>query len=378
MLQSTEKFGEIHLAEKKKSFINTVIVYTVIFFLVFLIVNHFLFKVTQYVENNIPSITPNSHIVVNLLTYHTKSIDRWDIAYLENKDNSNEFLFRRVLGLPGETIFLKNGDVYVENILQQKNSDNQKKLWVPGFDLKEHVTKNPTNPMELFSVFQSEFWQLTPQGNLVSHPGGEGKVVFQMENIGEKNTRDICVSFDISFTKDMGKFYLMTHYYDKQLLLYLPSASNHKNPHIQEEMKIIKSLKGVQFKPGVFYHIDYCIYDLKLEVFINGVRVARHNWGKEPINEKRLGPTTLTLGVINSELTINNFEVKRDITFENIGRYGIDSEMPFKIPADQYFVATENPDTSPTDSRGNGSVGLEYIKGKVVLSFYPNFMKWIY
>ena len=195
--------------------------YTIIFFLVFLIVNHFLFKVTQYVENNIPSIAPNSHIVVNLLTYHTRAIDRWDIAYLENKDHSNEFIFRRVLGLPGETIFLKNGDVYIDNILQQKNSDMQKKLWVPGFNLKEEVVKNPTNPLELFSTFQNEFWQLSPQGNLVSHLGGEGKVVLQMDNVGEKNTRDICVSFDITFNKDVGKFYLMRgNYYSHRGIYY--------------------------------------------------------------------------------------------------------------------------------------------------------------
>ena len=74
------------LVEKKKSLLNSIIIYIIIFFLVFLIINHYLFKVTEYVENAIPSIPPNSKIIVNLLTYHTHKIERWDIAYLENKD----------------------------------------------------------------------------------------------------------------------------------------------------------------------------------------------------------------------------------------------------------------------------------------------------
>ena len=352
--------------------------YLIILFLVFLIVNSFLFKVTEYVENTIPSIPPNSNIIVNLLTYHMKAIERWEIAYLENKDNSKEFLSRRILGLPGESIYLKNGDVYIENVLQQKNTDMQKGLWVPGFNLKEQVLKNPQKPDELFSAFQSEFWQITPQGALVSHPGGKGHMALQMDNVGEKKPRDICVSFDLTFTQDVGQFYLLTHYYDKQLLLSIPSASVHKNPHIQEELKILKTFSGVQFRPGVATHIEYWLYDMKLEIFINGTRVFRQNWGKSPIVEKRLAATSLVLAVINSAVTINNLEVKRDITFENIGRFGCDPEMPYKIAAGQYFVCTESADTSPTDSRSNGSIGAEYIKGKVVMTAYPDFMKWIY
>ena len=366
------------LAEKKKGFVNTLIVYLIIFFLVFLIVNHFLFKVTEYVENTIPSIPANSKIIINLLTYHTRAIERWDIAYLENKDNSNEYLSRRVLGLPGESIFLKNGDVYVGNVLQQKNSSLQKGLWIPGFNLKDQVIKNPLKPEELFSIFEPEFWQITSQGTLVSHPGGTGHLTFQMDNTGENNTRDICVSFDIIFNKDMGRFFIMTHYYDKQLLLNLPSASTHKDAHIQEEMKILKNFSGIQLRPGIAYHVEYWLYDMKLEIYINDARVFRQNWGKDPLNQKRLAPTSLVLGVINSELTINNFEVKRDITFESIGRYGCDPEIPYKITENQYYVSTESPDSSASDSRSNGSVGIKYIKGKVIMTLSPNFMNWIY
>lgn len=366
------------MTEKKKSFINTLIVYIIIFFLVFLIVNHFLFKVTEYVENAIPSIRPNSKVIVNLLTYHTKSVERWDIAYLENKDHSKDFISRRVLGLPGESIYLKNGEVFIDNLLQQKNSEMQKGLWVPSFNLKEAVAKMPENPTDLFSVFQKEFWQITPLGELKTIPGGKGHITLQMENLGEKNLRDICVSFDFIFNKDLGQFFMATQYYDMQFVLSLPSASVHKNAHIQEGMKILKSFAGIQFRPGLPYHVDYWLYDKKLEIYINGTKVYRQNWGKEKIDEKRLTPTSLMFGVINSDLTIFNLEVKRDIDFESVGRYGIDPEMPYKIADNQYFVATESSETSPSDSRGNGSIGAEYIKGKVVMSFYPNFMKWIY
>lgn len=170
----------------------------------------------------------------------------------------------------------------------------------------------------------------------------------------------------------------MTQYYDQQLILNLPSASIHKNAHIQEEMKILKSFQGIQFRPEVSSHIECWLFDRKIEVFINGTKVFRQNWGKEIINEKKNKPTSVVLGVINSELTVSNFEVKKDASFASVGRYGIDPELPYKIAPKQYFVATESPETSPSDSRSNGSIGEEYIKGKVILTLYPDFLNWIY
>jgi hypothetical protein len=366
------------LVEKKKSILNTIIIYLIIFFLVFLVINHFLFKVTEYVENTIPSIPPNSKIIVNLLTYHAHKVERWDIAYLENKDNANQFLARRVLGLPGETIFLKNGDVYIDKVLQQKNSELQKGLWVPGFNLKNQIKKNPNNPEELFLTFQKEFWQITPQGVLKAIPGGQGHIALQMENVSEKSNRDICIKFDITFTKDMGNFFLSTHYYDQQFLLNIPSASNHKNAHIQEKMKILKSFAGIQFRPSISNHVEYWLYDRKIDIYINGTKVFHQNRGSDTINEKQLNPTSIFLGTINSEFTIENFEVKKDVVFASVGRYGVDPELPYKIAPNQYFVATESAETSPSDSRSNGSIGAEYIKGKVTMTLSPNFLQWIY
>lgn len=366
------------LVEKKKSLLNSIIIYIIIFFLVFLIINHYLFKVTEYVENAIPSIPPNSKIIVNLLTYHTHKIERWDIAYLENKDNANQFLSRRVLGLPGETIFLKDGEVYIDKVLQQKNSELQKQLWLPGFNLQNQIKKNPNNPEELFSLFQKEFWQITPEGNIKSTSGGQGHIALQMENIGEKNIRDICIKFDITFTKDSGNFFLSTHYYDQQFLLNIPSASNQKNAHIQEKMKILKSFNGIQFRPSISNHIEYWLYDRKIDIYINGVKVFHQNRGKDAINEKQISPTSIFLGSINSEFILENFEVKKDVMFTSLGRYGVDPELPYKIAPKQYFVATESQETSPSDSRSNGSISEEYIKGKVIMTLAPDFLKWIY
>lgn len=350
----------------------------IVFFLVFLIINHFLFKITEYVENAFPSIAPNSKLVVNLLTYQIRPKERWDVAFIENKDNSKEFLTRRILGLPNESIYLKNGDVYIDGMLKQKNSELQKGLWVPCFDIIDSINKKSLKPEDIFTAFDSDFWSLSKDGSLKSLGEGRGNVYLTAEQIGDKTCNDFCISFDLMFNKDKGQIFLMVIYYDKQLVLNLPSASIQKNAHIQEEMKILQSFQGVQMKPGVNYHVEMWAYDRKTEIYINGTQVFRKNWGKDIINEKRLKPTSVLFGTIDSDATISNLNIKKDILFTQSGRYGCDPEMPYKLSANQYFVATENQETASSDSRSFGAISSDLIKGKVIMSLYPDIFKWIY
>lgn len=100
-------------------FVKLVIVIVVILFLMIYVVS-----VTQVVGNSMHSTLENGDVLVlNKIKYRFMDIKRGDIISLEYADT--KYLIKRVIGLPGDTISIRdntlyiNGEVYIENYLDE-------------------------------------------------------------------------------------------------------------------------------------------------------------------------------------------------------------------------------------------------------------------
>ena len=99
--------------------IKLLVVVVVILFLMIYIVS-----VTQVVGNSMYSTLENGDVLIlNKFKYRFFDIKRGDIISLENDDT--KYLIKRVIGLPGDSISIKdntlyiNGEVYIENYLEE-------------------------------------------------------------------------------------------------------------------------------------------------------------------------------------------------------------------------------------------------------------------
>lgn len=64
------------------------------------------------------TIKPNDKVIANRFSYILSSPERLDIIifkYPDNEDNEEEYLVKRVLGLPGETIQIIDGEIFINN-----------------------------------------------------------------------------------------------------------------------------------------------------------------------------------------------------------------------------------------------------------------------
>ena len=100
-------------------FVKLIIVIVVILFLMIYVVS-----VTQVVGNSMHSTLENGDVLVlNKIKYRFMDIKRGDIISLEYADT--KYLIKRVIGLPGDTISIRdntlyiNGEVYIENYLDE-------------------------------------------------------------------------------------------------------------------------------------------------------------------------------------------------------------------------------------------------------------------
>lgn len=95
--------------------------------------------VGQLLEVTGDSMEPNLHngeqIIAEKISMKFKPLSRGEIVIFRHPDNNERLLVKRVIGLPGETIKIANGDVYINGkllnepyILEQDSSEGRKDL----------------------------------------------------------------------------------------------------------------------------------------------------------------------------------------------------------------------------------------------------------
>ena len=86
-----------------------------------------------------PTISIGDKLVVNKLTYNFTDPKRWDIIVFEHKmketDESETILIKRIIGVQGDVIEIKAGQLFINNELQKEsyikenmNSESEKDL----------------------------------------------------------------------------------------------------------------------------------------------------------------------------------------------------------------------------------------------------------
>lgn len=83
-----------------------------------LIVFFFLFQPLQIKGTSmLPGLENHERIFVNRLAYRLEPIHRFDIIVFRYPRDPREFYIKRVIGLPGEWVSIKQGNVYIDGKL---------------------------------------------------------------------------------------------------------------------------------------------------------------------------------------------------------------------------------------------------------------------
>jgi len=90
-------------------------------------IRSFLFEVTLvYGESMMSTLHHEDRIIINKLIYKLSPPERGDIVVFRNPDNTDEIYIKRVIGVGGDTIEIKDGKVYVNNMVIKETY-----LWEP-------------------------------------------------------------------------------------------------------------------------------------------------------------------------------------------------------------------------------------------------------
>ena len=151
---------------------------TIFFAIVFaLVITNFVIVNAQIPTGSMEStIIPNDRIVAFRLSYMFSSPNRFDIVVFENPEREEVLYIKRIIGLPGETLQIINGEVYINGELLAEDEDFRKEpfhgSWGP-FEIPEGeffvLGDNRNNSAD------SRTWRITfvPEGNII------GRAIFK-------------------------------------------------------------------------------------------------------------------------------------------------------------------------------------------------------
>jgi signal peptidase I len=88
-----------------------------------------------------PNFHDNEYLIIDEISYRLRTPDRGDVVVLRNPNRPSEFFIKRIIGLPGETVEIENGHVFITNTI----NPNGKQLDESPYLKKEVVTSGTTD-----------------------------------------------------------------------------------------------------------------------------------------------------------------------------------------------------------------------------------------
>lgn len=131
--QEENEVKEQDKQEEKESVAKEIFSWIFSFALAFLVA--FLVKNYLIINADVPTgsmentIMPGDRLVGNRLAYWHDEPERGDVVIFHYPDNEEELFVKRVIGLPGETVSIEDGKIYIDGSTTPLEEDYLKEEW---------------------------------------------------------------------------------------------------------------------------------------------------------------------------------------------------------------------------------------------------------
>lgn len=87
----------------------------IVVFVIAFLLGHFVYIMREYHRSMEQTIMTGDRVFGNRLAYKTKDPERFDIVIFKYPDDPSQLFVKRVIGLPGETVNIVDGKVYIND-----------------------------------------------------------------------------------------------------------------------------------------------------------------------------------------------------------------------------------------------------------------------
>ena len=371
---------------------------------------------------NINTLVPKSNgdrILVFKSLYQFIEPKRWDVFVFKNPNDPKENYIKRLIGKPGETLEIIDGDIYINNILQRKPPKVQQELWMCVYN-NDYQPIRPTEERfnghawhQPFTNDKNSQWKCNPaeptEFTLESSPeklnimfydtskGNDFRAVYSYDDpLFYRNIpfcSDLMMNYYAKFDNGTGTVGICLTKYETLYKAYLTSGGIMIIEKVDSLGKIAElGRKEISSPPqGKSFFVQFANVDHQLIFEIDDQKLTYDlGTGKDDAGPRRneIEPKVLIFG--SGSLTLSHIAIYRDINYLGVephSRQPVDragENNPFTLGKDEFFAMGDNSPDS-LDSRlwaiegiGNngdiyrmGIVPRDYLVGKAFFVYWP-------
>lgn len=299
-------------------------------------------------------------ILVYKPSYNVSKPERWDIIVFKYPLNSSVNYIKRLVGLPGEELRIKDGDIYINGEIAQKPRNVQEHLWKnwpvyprPGADdpveqffrqepegvfqrdgkdivvesAEEAVLRYPT-PILLGATARTR--DASIRGGLVGETAIVGDVLLQYR--ARPETEDTVLLAEIRESDNIFRLEMPAG--EAPRILHSTIDTTSGRPVVSAGTEIGRARDDDATKVGERYRIDFYYIDGAICLDIDGSELLRV---EHSIEVMRRAQNHVRFGVARGKASFRDVRMYRDLYHTTQG-----PSTYVTIPEDKYFVLGDN------------------------------------
>jgi signal peptidase I len=355
---------------------------------------------------------PGDHLLVNKSVFDLRRPRRWEMVVFRCPADPAKAFVKRIVGLPGETLQVRGGDVYIDGQLARKSLEEVRAVRIPVFD--NNYQPGPDG-------FRDR-WESQPAidaGQPVAgtslrldaedHPDRYRCLVYRNYSLDEHQCRalrdeyaynggdpgaqatvhDFMLECDLQVARGSGWVLFGISDGQDRLIAELPVGRSGAEPDggalLREgrtpfsgeppedagEARVYARAPGFRLEAGTTYHIELAFVDRRLTLAVDG-RCPFAPVDLPTADRRAEVVRPVKVGARGVRAVVRNFRLFRDIHYTPAGDNGVAGVVSLG-PA-EYFVLGDNSPNSD-DSRfwpNRGVVPLANFIGKPFLAHLPS------
>jgi signal peptidase I len=363
-------------------------------FILAMVIRHFVLEVFKIPTKSMqPTLLGDpvygDKILVNKFAYDFKEPKRWDIIVFKYPEDTSKNYIKRLVGLPGETVKVRDGDVFIDGGIARKPWPVQQALWRRREDSEKAERWRPDSP----SLWQCE------DGRLEVDCGASretefcryGPDIFAYDprdfQVSRKPfygiyTSDIMVQFLLEPQRVGGSVHVsfrmaavtgsLNHHIVDEWEVEVPVSEAEATPRLYRGDAEVGSRQPYRVAVGASTLVQVCNVDRAVSVRVGGDEVARCEY--EPSAASSQWPSgehkvSVRIGCREGHVVFRQQALFTDVHYTNDPRfYAVDE--PYKLSRDGFFVLGDNSINS-NDSRKWAAVPRENLVGEAFLVLWP-------
>ncbi len=368
--------------------------------------------------NTAKSVVNGDRILVLKCIYQFFEPKRWDVIVFKDPPEPQINYIKRLIALPGETIQIIDGDIYINGQIIRKSAKVQNELWMPTYN----NDYQPVRPAE--GSFNGHIWsqpfknttnsswkqdKKNPTAFHLNSTPGNGNSMFYDTSVGN-DFRGV-YAYD-----DVANYKFAPYCSDLKIRFYFQPISAHGTvggqlskyettykgwvDYTDEPKMVIAKIVGkqgtilaskpIEFTPAdrpllvEFENVDHQL------IFKFGQDKLTYDLGTGPDDagsrKTEIQPEAMVFG--SGKLTLSHIAIFRDIHYLDNNALRATQASPFTLGVDEFFVLGDNTSDSADSrywnrrGRGNnertfnkGVVPREYLVGKAMFVYWPGGFK---